>query len=176
IADVTIARNKRDVRAAGYGGVLCAHEHFALVFELLASNPMTFVVLAHREEHPNRLQPIRIGLLQMIEIFLARQAGALGILFENAHRCIVLIVAETSLHLRAQRADQPNEIVGAAPWRQIFRIDITRCFERIGRAPRYVIDGLFGIFFSAGLVAPLKTPAVRSATAEADDADDAGLL
>ena len=51
----------------------------------------------------------------MIEIFFARQTGALGIFFENADGGIVLIVAETRFHLRAQRADETDVIVGSAP-------------------------------------------------------------
>ncbi len=112
----------------------------------------------------------------MIEIFFARQAGTLDVLVENADGGIVLIVAEAGFHLGAQRAYEPDVIVGAAPGRQVFRIDIARFLEGIRRAARDMVNRFLNILFRAGLVAPFLAPAVGAAAAEADNPDDFGLL
>src|SRR4030095_5046824 len=83
---------------------------------------------------------------------------------------------QAGFHLRAQRTYQANVIVGAAPRRQIFRVDVSRILERIGRAPRDVIDRLFSVLFSAGLVAPFFAPTVGPAAAETDDSYNFGFL
>ena len=46
---MAIAGNENHVRTARGGRVLGAHEHFTLVFQPLAFDPMSLVVLADRE-------------------------------------------------------------------------------------------------------------------------------
>ena len=84
IADVPITRDQNHMRAACGGGVFGAHEHLAFVFQAIAAHPVAFVIFSGDEKHANRLQPIRIRLLQMIEIFFPRQSRALGIVLKNA--------------------------------------------------------------------------------------------
>src|SRR6266542_903260 len=84
VADMAVARDQYHMGAARGGGVLGAHEHLAFVFQTITTHPVAFVVFTGDQQYADGFQPVGIGLLQMIEIFFARQSGALGILFENA--------------------------------------------------------------------------------------------
>jgi hypothetical protein len=115
IADMAVAGNQNYVRAASSSRVLRAHEHFPLILQPVAFDPMAFVIFAGGEKNFDGFEPIRIRLLQVIKVFFPREACALGICFENSHRCVVLVVAQAGFHLGAQRANQTDVIIGAAP-------------------------------------------------------------
>src|SRR6187402_1947685 len=80
VTDVAVARDQNHVCAACRRGVFGAHKHFPFMFELVASDPVSFVILSNAQEYADRLQPVRVRLLQMIEIFLAGQTGPLDVL------------------------------------------------------------------------------------------------
>ena len=65
----------------------------------------------------------------MIEILLARQDPCAWDILRECRRGIVLVVAKTGFHLRAQWTDETDVVVGSAPWREIFGIDVARIFK-----------------------------------------------
>ena len=93
IADMAVTGNQNYMRAASRSRVLRAHEHFPLILQTVAFDPVTLVILAHGEKNFDGFKPIWIRFLQVIEIFFPREACALGIFFENFHGCVVLVVA-----------------------------------------------------------------------------------
>src|SRR5688572_7562091 len=112
----------------------------------------------------------------MIKVLFSRQAGAFYVFVEDTDGGVMLVIAQAGFHLRAQWTDQADVVVGPAPRREIFRIDVARFFEGIRRAARDVIDRFLSVFFGAGLIAPLQTPTIGAAAAEADESNDFGLF
>src|SRR5688572_18785221 len=104
----------------------------------------------------------------MIKILFSREAGAFDVFVEDADGGIVLVIAETGFHLRPQRTNQADVVIGAAPWRQVFWIYVAGVFKRVRRSPGNLFDGDLPVRFRAGFVAPFQSPTIRAAATETD--------
>src|SRR3989338_9199216 len=177
VADMAITRDQHNMGTLNPGlAVPAAHEWLTLVLDPIPLFPMPLVVFAHDQQGMDLPEPIRIGLLEIIEIFLTGQSRALGILLQDLLVDEVLVIAERGLHLRTHPGGPSQIFLCTAPRTKVFRVLVTRGLEEFRIAARNMIDLVDFYFLGAGPFPPLVPPTVRAAGAESKQANVTGLF
>src|SRR3990172_9256531 len=107
-------------------------------------------------------EPIRVRILQMIEVFFTAETRALGVLFKDFLVDQVLVIAERDLHLRAHLA-RPAEIFFRTPPRaEVFGVLVAGGLEKIWIPARDVVDIVNLHLLGACRFPPFVTPTIRA--------------
>src|SRR3970040_533318 len=113
---MAITREQHDMGTLSPGfAVLAGHEWLALVLNRIPLLPMPLVVFPDNQQRVDLPEPIRVGVLEVIEIFLTGETRALGILFQDLLVDEVLVVAKRGLHLRTHLGGPSQIFLCTAP-------------------------------------------------------------